>query len=467
MSNPPPRRSSRYESWSRRQWRTRLQAGTGSRSPRQAVNNKVTPISSRRRRREGPVNLPTTQRRRVRREPMLGSSVPFPSRRGTSSYLHRGVPGQIPLPPPTPRPGRPGSQSGRSGSGTTRKTGGQAQNRTGSAVGTPRRRRRRRLPVPAPLLPMLYGARLAIAGIGLSAVAGTLMALWTPVPSEGSVERQESLEMGTAESLQRPLGRELTDLTGQLQELVAEYPDLTPGLMVVDVTTGDYAQMGQDRPFSAASTIKIPILVAFLQAVDAGQVRLDEPLRLEESHIAGGAGRLQDEVPGLELSALEVATLMMVESDNTATNLIIDRLGGMAALNGRFRQWGMQETLLEDWLPDLQGTNQTTPRELAGLLSQIERGELLSMASRDRMLRIMMLTENDGLLPQGVGRGGVIAHKTGNLRFMLADAGLVDVVNGQRYVLVALVERPEYEEDAASFIRELSARVYGYFGQSD
>ena len=96
----------------------------------------------------------------------------------------------------------------------------------------------------------------------------------------------------------------------------------------------------------------------------------------------------------------------MVESDNTATNLIIDRLGGMEALSHRFRGWGMQETVLEDWLPDLQGTNQTTPRELAGLLAQIERGELLSMASRDRMLRIMMLTENNGLLPRGVGEGG-------------------------------------------------------------
>ena len=58
--------------------------------------------------------------------------------------------------------------------------------------------------------------------------------------------------------------------------------------MVLDVRTGDYAQIGQDRPFAAASTIKIPILVAVLQAVDEGQVRLDERLRLEESHIAGG-----------------------------------------------------------------------------------------------------------------------------------------------------------------------------------
>ncbi|MCC5898467.1 MAG: serine hydrolase [Phormidium sp. BM_Day4_Bin.17] len=292
------------------------------------------------------------------------------------------------------------------------------------------------------------------------------MALWTPVPEgsmERSVEGRESLETANPGLSQQSLGRELTDLTAELQGLVAEYPDLTPGVAVVDVATGDYVKIGQDRPFAAASTIKIPILVAFFQAVDGGQVRLDERLELRESHMAGGAGRLQDEGPGLELSALEVATLMMTESDNTATNMLIERLGGMETLNQRFRQWGMGETLLQDWLPDLQGSNQTTPQELAGMLGQIERGELLSMASRDRMLRIMMLTENNRLLPQGLGTGAVIAHKTGNLRFILADAGLVDVVNGQRYVVVTLVERPEYDEEAVTLIRELSARVYGYF----
>lgn len=456
MFNPPPRRLSRYESWSRRQWRTRLQAGTGSRLSRPGgsdrANSKVTPISSRRRRREGLVDLPTTQRRRVRRDPMLGSSVSFPSRRGASAYLQRGVPGQIPLPPPSPRQRRQGLASG---------------SRPGQGRPRAQRQRRRRLPVPAPLLPMLYGARLAIAGIGLSAVAGTLMALWTPVEGDPSLEVEtQEMTAGTPWSLHQSLGRELTGLERELQELLATYPELTPGVMVLDVATGDYVQIGQDGPFAAASTIKIPILVAFFQAVDGGQVRLEEPLQLQESHIQGGSGSLQDEAPGLELSALEVATLMIVESDNTATNLLIDRLGGMEALNDQFRQWGMTETVVRDWLPDLQGTNMTTPRELAGLLAQIERGELLSMASRDRLLRIMMLTENDTLLPQGLGAGAVIAHKTGNLRGVLADAGLVDVVNGRRYVVVALVERPEYDDRAVELIRELSARVYGYFGKA-
>jgi beta-lactamase class A len=78
----------------------------------------------------------------------------------------------------------------------------------------------------------------------------------------------------------------------------------------------------------------------------------------------------------------------------------------------------------------------------------------------------MMMTENDTLLPQGLGTGAVIAHKTGNLRGVLADAGLVDVPNGQRYVVVALVERPEYDDRAVELIRELSARVYGYFART-
>ncbi|MFP4651637.1 MAG: serine hydrolase [Phormidium sp.] len=446
MSNPPPRYRSTQNSWSRRQWRRRLQEGQGTPRPRVGTS-KVTPLSSRRRqRRDTRLDLPSTSRRQrmTRDSRLVATPLPFPSQQRFPRSPQGIVAPQIPLPPPS------SSRSRKSGTKTS----------------PPRpRRRRRRLPVPAPLLPMLYGARLAIAGIGLSAVAGTLMALWTPVEGErlSEGESQEMVTAATPGSLRQSLGRELTGLDDQLQELLGAYPELTPGVMVLDVATGDYVQIGQDRAFAAASTIKSPILVAFFQAVDGGQVRLDEPLRLQESHIQGGSGSLQYEAPGLELSALEVATLMIVESDNTATNLLIDRLGGMEALNDRFRQWGMTETVLQDWLPDLQGTNTTTPRELAGLLAQIERGELLSMASRDRLLRIMMLTENDTLLPQGLGTGAVIAHKTGNLRGVLGDAGLVDVVNGRRYVVVALVERPEYDEEAVTLIRELSARVYGYF----
>ncbi len=92
--------------------------------------------------------------------------------------------------------------------------------------------------------------------------------------------------------------------------------------------SGDYVNVRGEQGFSAASTIKIPILIAFFQDVDAGKVRLDEMLTMKKELIGGGSGDLQYQQPGKQFSALETARKMIVISDNTATNMIIERLGG-------------------------------------------------------------------------------------------------------------------------------------------
>ncbi|MBO9998224.1 MAG: serine hydrolase [Cyanobacteria bacterium SID2] len=299
-----------------------------------------------------------------------------------------------------------------------------------------------------------------------------MLSMWTPSKgdlsasqADGSSPGLESQTVAARWSPELSLGQELTTLETSLQQLAAQYPGLTPGVSVVDVATGDYVAMSEMTAFPAASTIKIPILVAFFRAVDAGKVRLDEPLTMEAQHVAEGSGVMQYDEPGMQYPALEVALLMITQSDNTATNMLIDRLGGIDRLNAQFREWGLTETTLRERLPDLEGTNTTTPQELAKLLGQIERGELVSMRSRDRMFRIMERTVNDALLPQGLGEGASIAHKTGNLRSVLADAGSIDAPNGKRYIAVMLVRRPDEDERAADLIREMSAMVYDHFAK--
>lgn len=319
-------------------------------------------------------------------------------------------------------------------------------------------------------MPFLYVMRLSIVGVGLSAIAGTMLSLWMPSEAELSGQSEETIDGIQGQPVARwspelSLGQELTGLKERLQQVAAEYPGLTPGVAVVEVATGDYVRLSDTMSFSAASTIKVPILVAFFRAVDAGTVRLEETLTMEESHIAGGSGYMQYDAPGTRYPILEVASSMIIDSDNTATNMLIDRLGGMKVLNDQFREWGLTETTLRNPLPDLEGTNTTTPQELLGLLGQLERGELVSMRSRDRMMRIMSQTVNDALLPQGLGEGAFIAHKTGNLRSVLADAGSIDLPNGKRYLMVAIVKRPDEDDRAADLIRQMSATVYDYFAK--
>jgi beta-lactamase class A len=207
-------------------------------------------------------------------------------------------------------------------------------------------------------------------------------------------------------------------------------------------------------------------LVAFFQEVDQGKIRLDEMLTMEQQAIAGGSGDMQYKKIGTQFSALEVATKMMTISDNTATNMLITRLGGIEALNQRFRTWGLTTTFIRNPLPDLSGTNTTSPKELGNLMGMVSKGNLLSMPSRDRLLEIMRRTVRDTLLPSGLGAGATIAHKTGDIAPMLADTGLIDLPTGKRYIVAVMVQRPNNDTQAEKLIGSISRAAYQQFSQN-
>jgi beta-lactamase class A len=215
----------------------------------------------------------------------------------------------------------------------------------------------------------------------------------------------------------------------------------------------------------AASTIKTPILAAFFQAIDEGKVRLDDKVTLKKEHIVGGSGEFQDQKPGKQFSALEVANKMIIISDNTATNMLIELLGGIESLNDKFKQWGLVHTQLTNVLPDLEGTNKTTAKDLVNIMGQMNQGQLISLKSRDRALNIMTQTRNDSLLPKGLEKGATIAHKTGTIDTIAADVGIIDMPNGTRYLLGVIVQHPKTKQKAEKFIQDVSSLVYKHFNE--
>jgi beta-lactamase class A len=326
-------------------------------------------------------------------------------------------------------------------------------------------------PQKRPVGPLVYIIRLLILGIGIGALAGTLLSALNPA-TQASVKRQETAKKqvqasatpaNPSPSLQ--LTPEIPGLKAQIQALATPYPTLTPGVFIIDLDTGAYMDLEGHTSFASASTIKLPILIAFFQDVDAGKVRLDERLTLKAGMIADGSGDLQYKQAGTKYTALEVATKMIVISDNTATNMLIDRLGGAQALNQRFRSWGLTTTVIRNRLPDIEGTNTTSPKELANLISVVQQGNLVSSESRDRLLNIMQRNEINTLLPQGLGSGASIAHKTGNIGSLLADVGLVEMPTGKRYVIAVMVKRPFNDASAEELIRKISRKTYDYFNQ--
>lgn len=258
---------------------------------------------------------------------------------------------------------------------------------------------------------------------------------------------------------------EMPALQRQVQALMAQYRFLQPGMFFLDLDTGNYLDINGARVFPAASTIKLPILIAFFEDLDAGKVRLDETLVMRRDLVARGSGNMQYQRPGTKYSARETVTKMITISDNTATNMIIDRLGGISRLNQRFRSWGLKDTSMRNLLGDFQGTNVTSAKDMVRLLAMVNDGQLLSQSSRQQALGIMRNTATRTLLPAGLGSGANIAHKTGDIGFLIGDVGLIEMPNGKRYLAGIYVRRPYKDVRGRNFIRQVSATVYNYLNR--
>ena len=258
---------------------------------------------------------------------------------------------------------------------------------------------------------------------------------------------------------------EVDNISSGLKE-AANQPKLTAGVFAVDLSSGQYSELNGYHKFPAASIIKIPVLIALLSAQDKHLVDPNQQLELRKNLMVGGSGILQWRPVGSKITVRDTAELMITRSDNTATNLIIDLLGGVDKFNPLFKQWGLKETQLNAWLPDLSGMNKTSPYELAYLVGRLNKGELLSKESHDWMFNVMQHVRTKSLIPPGLGKGARIAHKTGDIGSMVGDAGIVWCASGKSYLIAIQVERPHNDRRANVLVRKLSKIVYeGFTGE--
>jgi beta-lactamase class A len=323
-------------------------------------------------------------------------------------------------------------------------------------------RQRKSVTQSRPISPLIHLVRVAIWALGASTIVGTAISIVNP-------PKQIAAKIApTAKAIVLPidilkLKQENPALKHQLEALSTKNNKLDASHLFVELDSGEYSNLGADRVLPAASTIKLPILIALFQDIDAKKIQLTEKLTIDKDSIVGEAGDLQEEKPGTQVSVEVVLTKMIAVSDNTATNLLIRRLGGQAALNQRFRSWGLKTTTINNQLPDLQGTNVTTARELADLMAAIERGKIVADPSRTEILRIMSNTKRNTMLPQGLGEGAKIAHKTGDIGTLVADVGAIELPSGKIYIAAVLVKRPHNDPAGPALVRQMSKVAYQHF----
>jgi beta-lactamase class A len=228
-----------------------------------------------------------------------------------------------------------------------------------------------------------------------------------------------------------------------------------------------------------ASTIKLPIMAALFAEAAAGRVRWDQPVPLQAHNVVSGSGVLQEFTPGISLPLRDVMRLMIVVSDNTATNLIIelitaDRVNEFLDSQGfrdtrsmrKVRGDGTQLKEASGWskaglLEENKrfGLGSSSARDMVRLLEMLHRGELVSADASREMLAVLKRQQ----YKDGIGRktGALeVASKSGSLDRLRSDVGIVYTANGPVAMAITVDDLPatDYsaENPALPWIGELA-----------
>ena len=253
---------------------------------------------------------------------------------------------------------------------------------------------------------------------------------------------------------------EMAGLKSQLTGLMAQYPMIKPSIYVWEYEKGQYVDINGDNLYSAASIIKLPVLVRLFKSIEANQMTIYDEMLLTDYYQSSGSGNLQYAQTGRKYSLDSLAKTMIQDSDNTSTNMIMAKLGGMDDINVGLRDWGISRTYVRTWLPDLKGTNKTTAKDMAKILYNLDNPGFLNINSREFIIDYMSHVKNNRLIAAGLGDGAMFIHKTGDIGTMLGDAGIVFAPNGKKYIVVILANRPHNAPQGKDFIVKASSLIY-------
>jgi beta-lactamase class A len=225
-------------------------------------------------------------------------------------------------------------------------------------------------------------------------------------------------------------------------------------LFAKNLDTGMVYELGGDDRVPTASTIKIAIMVEAFARVAEGKAKWTDELVLTKEKRVGGSGILPEFADGLRLTLRDGVTLMMILSDNTATNLVIDVLTA-DAINARMESVGLKETRLmrrvfgggesaEGKKEENKrfGLGRTTPREMVTLLEKLERGEVISPAASKEMLELMKREQGTNGIWREQWRVPK-ATKSGALDALRSNLGIIYHPRGRIALAITCNEMPE------------------------
>jgi beta-lactamase class A len=259
-----------------------------------------------------------------------------------------------------------------------------------------------------------------------------------------------SAQSPTAAELKSKLEKRLQDISGRL--------DGVAGYVILDLTSGDRISHLDRDTFPTASTIKLAIVYELFKQAEEKKIRLAETITLDRAKAVGGSGVLF-ELGTPTLSISDYAALMVTLSDNTATNVLIDRLG-MENITRRMQGLGLPGTKLRRHMMDTAAArrgdeNVSTPDEIVRLLKLLnEKPEAVALLKKPK----------DSRLRKGLPEGVETADKPGELDGVRVDAGIVYAKN-RPYIFCVMTTFLKDETEGEKAIEEMSRSAYEYFSR--
>ncbi|MEJ8547499.1 serine hydrolase [Brevibacillus borstelensis] len=248
------------------------------------------------------------------------------------------------------------------------------------------------------------------------------------------------------------------------------------GIYLEDLQTNEVWGKGQDDRFYAASVIKVPIMSAVFAEAYAGKFALDDKLTLRNEDRVGGAGILQHMTPGTKWSIYDLTTLMIIQSDNTATNMLID-LVGSEAIRSVMSKTGMANSQFYNKLmivpAELEGYNEVTAADLGSHLRHLATGNIVSYNSCLHMINIMKKQQHRDRIPYhlpdpdgeviGMLPKWELANKTGTVTRTSHDIGVLYI--GNHTVTICLLSKNIDTVPANRVMAQIGRMVYDLYAK--
>jgi len=254
-------------------------------------------------------------------------------------------------------------------------------------------------------------------------------------------------------------------LESQIQE-IDQHLDGVMGIAIEDLTTGDHFFLHENEVFAQASSIKITVLANLYLQAQQGKLKLTDLYTVQSADLVPDSDIMNGLTPGVTRVTLrDLATMMVAVSDNSATNVLIDKVG-MQNVNAMLDSLGLTHTRLRRKMMDLEAAKQgreniSTPREMMQLLDAIYHGKVLNKESTADFFK-MLSTGKASFIPRDLPPDLKVANKPGELEAVRNDSGIV-FVEGRPYVICVMTGYLRNERDGEDAISKVSLATWRMF----